>query len=220
MCIMNGRCGGGSVPSQKKCPTSGGGILTVVTDNMPLINFNQTTGSVKRTDAVVSLSLGTAGYGTFKRVAYANDARTAYEFRMPPAMSAGNILARVSVHPTSAAIPSVAVFGLQYFDDTIVLQCTSSCQGSASGGNTVALRLLKFPMDAQASVSDQIDVLFGSVPASSVSLVSINGSETRLSVVAPAYACPTCSKINGMSLTDLVVTLKADVSVSAATSYT
>ena len=100
MCIMNGRCGGGSAPSQTKCPTSGGGILTVVTDNMPIINFNQTTGSVKRTDAVVSLSLGTAGYGTFKRVAYANDARTAYEFRMPPAMSAGNILARVSVHPT------------------------------------------------------------------------------------------------------------------------
>ena len=199
-CIVNGRCGDGSVPSASKCPISGGGVLTVVVDNLPHISFKQTTGALQSQGEVISLSLGSAGFGTFRRVAYSIGERAAYEFVMPSMQSAGPVMTRISVQGADQAVASSAVFGLEYFDETIDMSCDPS-EGSASSGSTISLTARRFPFLAQVAASDQIDVLFGGVAAFAVSLDYINGTEMLLSVVTPPYDCQMCLEFRDAACT-------------------
>ena len=221
MCIVNGRCGDGSVPLQDRCPISGGGVLSLDVEDFPAVSFHTSTGVVDTSEAVISLDLGSSGFGTFERVAHASgerEARYTYEFRVPTNLAPAKLFARLSVNPTAMAVGSSAAFQLEMYDDTIVMRSHAS-EGRASGGNAISLSIVRFPYLAEVSASDQLDVYFGSVVAANVLLDHINSSETRISVVAPIFDCQTCAFESGRAHADLVVILKSDPSVFASTPY-
>ena len=127
---------------------------------------------------MISLALGTSGFGNFNRVAYGNGKlpegivaksdRVAVEFSLPTISFSDGTEVMVSMKPPEALVPSAASRRFQFFDNRITVTCLHGCSGPAYGSEKTVVALTNFPLSSNLAASDQVLARFGDLDSPSI----------------------------------------------------
>jgi hypothetical protein len=211
-CIVNGRCGDGTIPLEGRMPISGQGVITVYIDNLPVLPFDAATGELSSGWSITAFGSGS----TMRRVAYSQKLQTAIEFSSPRLFSPGERehILRVITGETPTTVP----VKLAHFDSSIVVTC-QLCAAPSRASRAILVNVTNMMVAEDQQVTDLLSVRFGTMPAHSVTLMSSDMKVTSLVVMPPEYVCSQCVYVRGEARVLLTVSSKEGVTRAASSPF-
>jgi len=219
-CIVMGKCGDGTAPLKDLIPQTGGGVLVLSIDFPPRdFTYKEVDGS---SPALISLALGSSGYGNFNRVAYGDgklekgfvekSASVALELSLPTFSSVEGTELVISIKSRDALSPSVASRMFQFFDNRITITCLHGCSGPAHGSGETVVAVTNFLLSSDLAATDQVLAGFGDQDSPSIYFAQKHpdcpADATCLRLEQPA--CAECKFERGSLQVALSLSLKAD----------
>ena len=204
-CIENDRCMTGHEPVLHAVPSSGSGTLILAIQDLVVVSFQD---GLPLPSVRIEIKFNGEYFGNLRRVVYSSAAFSVFEFELPSELPVGDTEVEVMVTPDQRmSFFQRFVFELQVFDDNVEFGCeiSSECTGNILGGNAFITILKNFPL----TMMEGLEVRFGPITATDVTVIHSNTTHTRLSIVAPSFDCSLCQMSDGIATVLLSVNLGA-----------